>query len=64
MLTHLCFACGRDGGLGAGFIADALLTSLPKGGQAGRWTAQIEVISGLFLYKIGISPNPIDSGGD
>ena len=52
MLTHLCFACGRDGGLGAGFIADALLTSLPKGGQAGRSRALEYLFSLISKYRI------------
>ena len=36
MLTHLHFACGRDGGFGAQTIDDTMLTSPPKGGRAGR----------------------------
>ena len=40
MLAHLCFACGRDGGLGAVRLADTVQTDLPKGGQAGRFSAE------------------------
>jgi len=39
MLTHLFLAYGRDGGLGALSSVPALLTSLPKAGQAGRFPA-------------------------
>ncbi len=46
MLTHLCFACGRDGGMGALLAARAVLTCLPKGGQTGRWAVLTDVRPG------------------
>jgi len=49
MLSHLFLACGRDGGLGALSSVPALLTSLPKAGQAGRETEWI--IYGLSKKK-------------
>ncbi len=38
MLTHLCFACGRDGTSQA---AAALLTGPPKGQRVGRVNAEL-----------------------
>jgi len=48
MLTHLCFACGRDGGLGASPVHAALLTSPHKGLRAGRFFAAVFFVS-VFL---------------
>ena len=43
MLTHLCLACGRDGGLGTLPTAAILLTTPPKGGRAGRFHTAIHI---------------------
>ena len=57
MLTHLCFACGRDGGFWCVLISNASLTGPPERLRAGRVNASQYCFAELRLDGKGILGN-------